>query len=118
MSKPDFQEVFDEAIEAWRQRHRIRDDDVILLCVELFRIHQEHWDGIRRKDFPPFQEFRDTILKLTETAAQLQRQSSPLLEELRRHQAGREFAPPTITAIVLAVALALIAGLLVGKLLL
>ena len=118
MSKPDFQEAFDEAIVLWRQRHRIRDDDAVLLCIELFRIHQEHWDQLRRKDFPPFQEFRETILKLIETAGQMQRQSSPLLEELRRYQGGREFAPPTITAIVLAVALAFIVGLLVGKFLL
>lgn len=118
MNKPDFQQAFDEAIEAWRHRHRIRDDDVILLCLELFRIHQEHWDRLRRKDFPPFQEFRETILKLADTATQIQRQASPLLAELRNHQSRRELAPPNITAIVIAVVLGLIAGVLIGKTLL
>ena len=84
MNQLDFQKEFDEALEAWRQRHHIRDEDVILLCLELFRIQQEHWDAIRRRDFPPFQEFRDTVLKLAETAAQIQRQASPLIAELRR----------------------------------
>ncbi len=116
--KPDFEQAFDETLEAWRQRHHVRDDDTILLCLELFRIHQEHWDAIRRRDFPPFQEFRDTVLKLAETAAQIQRQTSPLIAELRRYQGGRQFLPPTVTTIVLAVFLALITGLLAGKFLL
>ena len=51
MNQLDFQKEFDEALEAWRQRHHIRDEDVILLCLELFRIHQEHWDAIGRRDF-------------------------------------------------------------------
>jgi hypothetical protein len=118
MNKSDFQQAFDEAIEVWRRRHRIRDDDVILLCLELFRIHQEHWDRLRRKDFPPFQEFRETILKLTDTATQIQRNASPLLTELRRRQGRGEIAPPTITAVLLAVLFALIAGVLTGKFLL
>ena len=118
MNQLDFQKEFDEALEAWRQRHHIRDEDVILLSLELFRIHQEHWDAIRRRDFPPFQEFRDTVLKLAETAAQIRRQASPLIAEFRRYQGGRQFVPPTVTTIVLAVLLALITGLLAGKVLL
>src|SRR5436190_16041468 len=115
MNKPDFQQEFEEAIESWRQRHRIHDNDVILLCLELFPIHQEHWDAIRRRDFPPFQEFRDTVLKLGETAAHIQRLTSPLLAELRRYRDGRQFIPPTVATIMLVVVLAFITGLLAGK---
>ena len=116
MNKPDFQQEFEEAIESWRQRHRIHDDDVILLCLDLFRIHQEHWDAIRRRDFPPFQEFRDTVLKLTETAARIQRQSTPLLAELRHNRRPPE--SPTVTTITLIMVLTFVTGLLAGKFLL
>ncbi len=118
MNKPDFEQAFDQALETWRQRHHVRDDDTILLCLELFRIHQEHWDAIRRRDFPPFQEFRDTVLKLGETAAHIQRQTSAVLAELRRYRGGRQFILPTVAPIMLAVVLALITGLLAGKFLL
>ena len=118
MNELDFQQAFDQALETWRQRHHVRDDDTILLCLELFRIHQEHWDAIRRRDFPPFQEFRDTVLKLGETAAHIQRQTSAVLAELRRYRGGRQFIPPTVATIMLAVVLALITGLLAGKFLL
>jgi len=39
MNQLDFQKEFDEALDAWRQRHHIRDEDVIMLCLELYRIH-------------------------------------------------------------------------------
>ena len=116
MNQADFQETFDQAVATWRHRYHIRDDDLILLCLELFRIHQEHWDQIRKQDFPSFEECRDTILKLGETAAQIRQHSTPLVEELRRHQDGGKFAPPTITAILFAVTLAFVLGVLIGKL--
>lgn len=118
MSAPDFQKDFDEAIEAWRQRHHLREDDAILLCVELFRVHQEHWDQIRRRDFPPFQEFRETIQKMVDTAIQIQRQTPPLLEELRRRPTGSEFLPPSVASVVIAVGVSLVVGILIGRFLL
>jgi len=118
MNELDFQQAFDQALETWRQRHHVRDDDTILLCLELFRIHQEHWDAIRRRDFPAFQEFRDTVLNLGETVAHIQRQTSVVLAELRRDRGGRQFILPTVAPIMLAVVLALITGLLAGKFLL
>ena len=35
-------------VESWRQRHGLREDDAVLLLVELFRIHQHHWDALRQ----------------------------------------------------------------------
>jgi hypothetical protein len=43
MNKPDFEQAFDETLDAWRKSHHVRDDDVTLLCLELFRIHQDKW---------------------------------------------------------------------------
>jgi len=47
-----FAEDFAKAIESWRHKHQLRDDDPVVLCLELFRIHQDHWDNIRRQEFP------------------------------------------------------------------
>ena len=57
---PDFSFSFQKAVADWRKRHAIREDDVILLCLELFQIHQKHWDDLRHRDLPSFNEFRET----------------------------------------------------------
>src|SRR5436309_3936059 len=70
MSKANdnFDEDFSKAIEAWRRKHQLRDGDPVVLCLELFRIHQDHWDRIRRKEFPSFSEFRDSLTQLQQQA--------------------------------------------------
>src|SRR5256885_14407752 len=70
----DFDEEFMQSIVAWRERHRLREDEAVLLLVELFRIHQSHWDEIRRRELPSFEEFRADIAKLTEAARTFQQQ--------------------------------------------
>lgn len=118
MSDSNFQKEFEEAIAEWRKRHHVRDDDVLLVCLDLFRIHQAHWDAIRRRDFPAIQEFNDIVLKLEKTAFQTQKQTTSLLKALYRHKKGQHFLPPTITAILLILALAFACGLLIGRFLL
>ena len=44
-----------------------------MLCLDLFRIHQEHWDKIRHEELPAFREYREAVLKLGEAAATFQR---------------------------------------------
>src|SRR5580765_3988510 len=79
----DFDEEFMQSIVAWRERHRLREDDAVMLLVELFRIHQRHWDEIRRREIPSFELFRADIAKLAEAARTFQGQSAALLETLR-----------------------------------
>jgi hypothetical protein len=44
------------------RKHKLREDDaVMLLLVELFRIHQQHWDDLRRREMPSFEQFRTDI---------------------------------------------------------
>jgi hypothetical protein len=118
MSEPDFQKEFEQALTSWRERHRIRDDDAVLFCVELFRIHQQHWDAIRKRDFPSLEDFTKTASQIEAAAKQIQELSVLLLDELRQRETGQEFAPPPITVILLTFALALATGLLLGKFLL
>src|SRR6059036_1054482 len=89
----DFDEEFMQSIVAWRERHRLREDEAVLLLVELFRIHQRHWDEIRRRELPSFEQFRADIAKLTEAAKTFQQQITAVLEVLRTdppaHRAAR-----------------------------
>ena len=56
--QPNFDEEFDAAVAEWRDKHRLREDDAVMLLVELFRIHQQHWDELRRREIPSFEQFR------------------------------------------------------------
>ena len=116
--EPSFDAEFQAAIEGWRKQHRLREDDAVLLCLELFRIHQGHWDRLRRKELPSFQDLRDSLIKLGETATVLQRQASTLLEALHQYRGGHAWIPPTVTALLMAIGAALGAGILIGKFLL
>lgn len=35
-------------VDAWRKKHGLREDDAVLLLMDLFRIHLHHWDALRR----------------------------------------------------------------------
>src|SRR6266481_517844 len=74
----NFDEEFAKAVAEWRDKHRLREDDAALLLVELFRIHQRHWDEIRRREIPSFEQFRADIAKLVEAARIFQGQAAPL----------------------------------------
>ena len=89
--QPDFDEDFTKAVAEWRDKHRLREDDAVTMLVELFRIHQRHWDALRRREIPAFGEFRADIGKLAEAARTFQLQSAALLE------ATVQAASPTAT---------------------
>jgi len=95
--KPDFDEEFLQALAQWREHHKIRDDDSALFLVELFRIHQKHWDELRRREFPSLQEFHADVVLLAETVKKLPNENVSL------------------TAAVLAVIAGLLGGYLIGK---
>ena len=117
-TQPDFSGDFRKAVAEWRKRHAIRDDDVILLCLELFQIHQKHWDELRHRDLPSFNEFRETMIRLKGIADTVQKDSMMLLEELRRYQGGDKLAAPSVVGLVLTALFAITTGILIGKLLL
>jgi len=114
----NFAEDFVKAIDAWRRKHQLPEDDPVILCLELFRIHQDHWDSIRRKEFPSFSEFRDSFIQLQQQTNAIQRHESVLLEELRRYPKPSRFMAPTVTGLLLTAIFATVTGLLIGKFLL
>ena len=113
--QPNFDEEFDEAVAEWRDEHRLREDDAVMLLVELFRIHQRHWDQIRRRELPSFEQFRSDITKLAESAQEIQRQAATLIGVLRTASPNRGMVRVTRTAAIFAALATLLAGYLIGK---
>ena len=112
---PNFDEEFDEAVAEWRDKHRLREDDAVMLLVELFRIHQRHWDEIRGREFPSFDLVRADIVKLAEAARTFQGQSAALLETLRTRTTARGVPRITRAAAFFATIAGLLAGYLIGR---
>ena len=113
--QPNFDEEFDAAIAEWRDKHRLREDDAVMLLVELFRIHQRQWDEVGRREFPAFVQFRSDITKLAEAARTFQGQSAALLEILRTQAPAQRAARVTRAAAVFATIAGLLAGYLIGR---
>jgi hypothetical protein len=81
----------------------------------LFRIHQRHWDELRRREIPSFEQFRADIAKLVGATQTFQQQSSALLETLRTQSPASRTARITRAAAIFAALAALLAGYLIGK---
>jgi hypothetical protein len=113
--QPDFDEDFTKAVAEWRDKHRLREDDAVMLLVELFRIHQRHWDELRRREIPSFEQFRGDITKLVGAAQIFQQQSAALLEVLRNQPPAHRAAKITRAAAIFATLAALLAGYLIGR---
>jgi hypothetical protein len=120
ISKPsteqsDFDEDFTKAVAEWRDKHRLREDDAVIFLVELFRIHQQHWDELRRREIPSFEQFRADIAKLVGAAQTFQQQTAALLELLRSEPPAHRAERITRAAAIFATLAALLAGYLIGR---
>ena len=113
--QPDFDEEFTKAVAEWRDKHRLREDDAVTLLVELFRIHQKHWDELRRREIPAFSEFRADIGKLADAARTFQVQSSSLLEAMRGQPMANRAVRITRPAAIFAALACLLGGYLIGR---
>ena len=108
-------EEFDRTVADWREQHGLREDDAVLLLIELFRIHQRHWDEVRHREMPSFQQFRADLTKLSETAHAFQNEAAALLAALRIHPAVSDKGQITLTSAVFAALASLITGYLIGR---
>ena len=110
---PDFDEDFLLAIKNWREKYKIQEGDTTLLLLELFRIHQDHWDELRRRQMPSLDQFRQDIASTVEAAKSLKEQTARVLKALNVHPAAVKTIP-LATAIFAALA-AMLAGIFIGK---
>ena len=116
MQTPDYDAQFKRAVEQWRGRYRIKEDDTVMLMLELFRIHQDHWDGIRQRDTMGLLEFRQMVGTQNESIKTFQRNVDTVTHLLRQREDTRKVkavADGISTATMILLILG--AGILLGK---
>lgn len=120
--KPDFDEEFLQTLKEWREKHKIRDDDAVHLLVEMFRIHQKHWDAIRLRQMPSLDQFRSNVTAATEAAQAVREQITALIETLEKHPNATPVETiqkqQAVNAVIAAVLGGLLIGILIGRFLL
>lgn len=103
LTPPDFDDDFLQAIAEWREKHKVADDDSLLLLMDLFRIHQTHWDALRDRQMPSLEEFRADMAVLMEATT------------LLKAKASKEARSVDLPAASFAALAAALAGFLIGK---
>ena len=112
---PDFDEDFLLAVKKWREQHGIQESDAVMLLLELFRIHQDHWDELRRRQMPSLDQFRHDIASTVEAAKSLKEQSAKVTKALNAHPAAVKTIP--LASAIFAALAAMLAGILIAKVL-
>ncbi|MGA2030473.1 MAG: hypothetical protein ABSG87_10425 [Verrucomicrobiota bacterium] len=116
-TKPDFDEEFLQTLSQWKEKNKIRDDDAVYLLVELFRIHQKHWDALRQHQMPSLNQFRSDITAVTESSKSFREKLEELIEALTAHPAAVPIKTLPLSEAIYAAAAALLGGLLIGLIL-
>jgi hypothetical protein len=112
---PDFDEEFTQAVAKWREDHKIREDDATLLFIELFRIHQNHWDALRSREMPSFNQFRSDIALLTQATKTFQQDTTALIGLFKNQPPTQGMVNVTRAAAIFAALACLLAGYLIGR---
>ena len=116
-TKPNFDEEFLQTLGQWKEKNKIRDDDAVFLLVELFRIHQKHWDALRQRQMPSLDQFRTDIAAITETSKSFREKLEELIEVLAAHPAAMPVKTLSLSEAKYAAATALLGGLIIGLIL-
>ena len=111
---PDFDEDFLLAIKNWREKYKIQEGDTTLLLLELFRIHQDHWDELRRRQMPSLDQFRNDVAAVTESAKSFRSKTEDLIDALLAHPTPTPVKTIPLTEAKYAAATSLLGGLLIG----
>lgn len=112
--RSDFDEEFESAVEGWKNRYKLREDDAVFLLIELFRIHQRHWDELRRRDVSSMDEIPPDILKCLEDAKAIQNEVPALLKAIQDTKASGDNGISAATAFMAGLC-ALVAGYIIGR---
>jgi len=116
-TKPNFDEEFLQTLGQWKEKNKIRDDDAVFLLVELFRIHQKHWDALRQRQMPSLDQFRTDIAAVTESSKSFREKLEELIEALAAQPAVVPVKTLPLSEAKYAAATALLGGLLIGLIL-
>ena len=118
MSEDDSKLVLKNAILEWRKKYGVQDGDPMLAAVELWEIYFTHAQLNGPKGPPSFEDFRSTMEQLERLSGDFTGRASEIIGELRAVPKIRsDLNRFPMFALVFTAALALLAGILIGRIL-
>ena len=118
MSDGDPKLALKNAILEWRKKYGVQDGDPMLAAVELWEIYFNHAQlGGSKEPLPSYEEFRSTMEQLERLGGDFAGRAAEIIEELRAVPKIRsDLNRFPMFALVFTAALALLAGILIGRL--
>ena len=118
MSDDDPKQALKNAILEWQKKYNVKDADPMLAAVELWEIYFTHAQLNGPKEQPPsFEDFRSTMEQLERLCGDFTGRAAEIIEELRAVPKIRsDLNRFPMFALVFTAALALLAGILIGRL--
>jgi hypothetical protein len=115
MSDDDSKQALQNAILEWQQKYNVTDGDPLLAAVELWEIYFTHAQLNGPKP-PSFEDFRSTMKQLERLCGDFTGRAAETIKELREVPKIRsDLNRFPIFALVFSAALALLAGILIGR---
>ena len=113
----DPKQALKNAILEWRKKYGVQDGDPMLAAVELWEIYFTHAQLSSPKErLPSFEDFRDTLEQLERLGGDFTGRAGEIIQELRAVPKLRsDLNQFPVFALVFTAALALLAGILIGK---
>ena len=115
MSDDDPKQALKNAILEWQKKHNVKDADPMLAAVELWEIYFTHAQLNGSKP-PSFEDFRSTMDQLERLCGDFTGRAGDIIKELREVPKIRsDLNRFPIFALVFSAALALLAGIMIGR---
>ena len=113
----DPKQALKNAILEWRKKYSVQDGDPMLAAVELWEIYFTHAQLSSPKErLPSFEDFRDTLEQLERLGGDFTGRAGEIIQEIRAVPKIRsDLNQFPVFALVFTAALALLAGILIGK---
>ena len=117
MSTDDPKLALKNAVLEWRKKYAVQDGDPMLAALELWEIYFNHAQLNGSKDrITSFEEFRSTMEQLERLGDDFTGRAAEIIEELRAVPKIRnDLNRFPMFALVFTAALALLAGILIGR---
>jgi hypothetical protein len=109
---------FQNAVLRWREKHQLQESDPVFHLLELFQLHQRHWDALRKSGQPSAMDYEEALERLAENIALLGQSSETLLRELRSHTENRRMIQPALVGLLLTAFFSTVTGIFIGRFLL
>ena len=113
----DPKQALKNAILEWRKKYGVQDGDPMLAAVELWEIYFTHAQLSSPKErLPSLEDFRGTLEQLERLGGDFTGRAGEIIQELRAVPKIRsDLNQFPVFALVFTAALALLAGILIGK---